>query len=212
VRDAAFTQSGAGLQVVPAAPERWPDIDELFERCPCRCQYWRLSSGEFSRASRDALSDCLRSQLEYPTPPGVLAYRDGKVVGWCGFGPRQEMERLVRSRTIPAIDDRPVWSIVCFLVRVGYRRQGVAGALLRGVIDTARDYGVETLEAYPVDPTGKRIDVAFAYVGTASMFESAGFHRVLETAARSAGLPRWLMRLDLAAAPAGEPRAGETRR
>jgi len=30
------------------------------------------------------------------------------------------------------------------------------------------------------------------------MFERAGFRRVLETAARSAGLPRWLMRLELA--------------
>jgi hypothetical protein len=29
------------------------------------------------------------------------------------------------------------------------------------------------------------------------MFEDAGFHRVLETNAQSARLPRWLMRLDL---------------
>jgi GNAT superfamily N-acetyltransferase len=107
------------------------------------------------------------------------------------------MERLVRSRTIPRLDDRPVWSIVCFLVRVGYRRRGVGRALLEGLIDYARAQGAPALEAYPVDPSGKRIDVAFAYVGTAGMFENAGFHRVVETAARSAGLPRWLMRLEL---------------
>ena len=45
----------------------------------------------------------------------------------------------------------------------------------------------------------KRIDVSFAYVGTAPMFEKAGFRRVVETSARSAGLPRQLMRLDLQA-------------
>ncbi len=35
--------------------------------------------------------------------------------------------------------------------------------------------------------------------GLTSTFEAAGFRGVLETAARSAGRPRWLMRLDLAA-------------
>jgi hypothetical protein len=61
------------------------------------------------------------------------------------------------------------------------------------------------LEAYPIDPSGKpdgkpgskRIDPSSAYVGTISMFEKEGFHRVVETAARSAGLPRWLVRLEL---------------
>ncbi len=43
----------------------------------------------------------------------------------------------------------------------------------------------------------RRIDTAFAFVGTASMFEHEGFQRVVETSARSAGLPRWLMRLEL---------------
>jgi GNAT superfamily N-acetyltransferase len=108
------------------------------------------------------------------------------------------MVRLVRSRTIPAVDDRPVWSIVCFLVRSGYRRRGVARALLQGAIACARGYGAPALEAYPVDPGGKRIDTAFAYVGTLAMFEQEGFRRVMETSARSAGLPRWLMRLELA--------------
>jgi GNAT superfamily N-acetyltransferase len=118
------------------------------------------------------------------------------------------MERLVRSRTIPALDDREVWAIVCFLVRVGERRRGVARVLLHGAIEYARAQGAPALEAYPVDPAGKRIDVTFAYVGTLPMFEQAGFRRVVETAARSAGLPRWLMRLELTA-PAGGSDDGE---
>jgi GNAT superfamily N-acetyltransferase len=126
-----------------------------------------------------------------------LAYLDNQIVGWCGFGPRSEMGRLVRSRTIPAVDGLPVWSIVCFLVRPGFRRQGVTRALLRGAIDCARKHGAPALEAYPVDPGGRRIDTAFAYVGILSMFEQEGFQRIVETSARSAGLPRWLVRLDL---------------
>ena len=191
--------------VVPATVERWTDIEELFAELPCWCQYWRVSASEYGRISKGEhherqlieRKNALRKQLECSTPPGVIAYLDGLVVGWCGFGPRSGMERLVRSRTIPAVDDRPVWSIVCFLVRPRYRRRGVARALLHGAIECARSYGATALEAYPVDPGGKRIDTAFAYVGMLPMFEQEGFRRVIETSARSAGLPRWLMRLEL---------------
>lgn len=199
------------ITVVPAMPERWADIEEIFAGTACWCQYWRVSAGEYGRGSSSEINgdrraerkDLLRNQLERRPPPGMLAYIDDRIVGWCGFGPRHMLERLVRSRTIPAVDQRPVWAIVCFLVRVGYRRRGVARALLQGTIEYARAQGAPALEAYPVDPGGKRIDVTFAYVGTLPMFEQAGFRRVIETSARSAGLPRWLMRLELAA-PSGD--------
>lgn len=195
------------ITVIPAAPEHWEDIQELFARTPCWCQYWRVPASEYGRASKAQLregllarrQEALRGQLERPTPPGVIAYIEGKIVGWCGFGPRPEMERLVRSRTIPAIDDIPVWSIVCFLVRTGYRRRGVARALLQGTIECARSHGAPALEAYPVDPAGERIDTASAYVGTLAMFEREGFQPVTETKARSTGLPRLLVRLELLA-------------
>jgi GNAT superfamily N-acetyltransferase len=193
------------ITTVPASPERWADVARLFEHVPCWCQSYRASAGDYGRVSKQELltralaqrQAALRQQVAGPTPPGVLAYVAGDVVGWCGVGPRQSFQRLVRSRTIPAVDERPVWSLVCFLVRTGYRRQGVARALLRGAIDTARAHGAPALEAYPVNPGGKRLSTSFAYVGTVAMFERAGFERVAETAARSAGLPRWLMRLAL---------------
>jgi len=94
-----------------------------------------------------------------------------------------------------------VWSIVCFLVRPGYRRKGVARALLRGAIEIARSHGAPALEAYPVDLSeqlgGKSIHTSDAYVCTIAMFEGEGFVRVMETSARSGGLTRWLVRLDL---------------
>ncbi len=193
------------ITVLPATPDRWLDIEELFARTPCMCQYWRMSSSEYGRHPEgqsidqwvDERRNALRRQVQGPTPPGVIAYLEGRVVGWCGLGVRQEMNRLARSRTIPAVDDLPVWSLVCFLVRTGYRRRGVARALLRGAIECARAYGAPALEAYPVDPGGKRIDTAFAYVGTLGMFEKEGFRKVMETSARSAGLTRWLVRLEL---------------
>lgn len=194
----------ATIRVVPASVEHWTDIEHLFAGSACWCQYWRLSSSEYGRTSKDTLEESvakhralLYQQLAHQPPPGMLAYVDDQIAGWCGFGKRSAMQRLVRSRTIPAVDDRPVWSIVCFLVRTGFRRRGVARALLQGVIEYARQNEAPALEAYPVDPAGKRIDVAFAYVGTMSIFEQAGFRRVRETSAHSAGLPRWLVRLEL---------------
>lgn len=199
------TQEENGITVVPATPERWEAIEDLFARNPCWCQYWRVSASEYGRITKEQLHDqilekrrnALRRQLEGPTPPGVVAYISERAVGWCGFGVRQAMERLARSRTIPAVDNRPVWSIVCFLVRTGYRRRGVARALLRGAIECAREHGAPALEAYPIDPMGAPVQPTSAYVGALSMFEAAGFRRVLETSARSAGLTRWLMRLEL---------------
>jgi GNAT superfamily N-acetyltransferase len=190
----------AEVIVVPAAPTHWPDVETLLggdEDRGCWCQYWRLSSAGYSARGSGGGPRLMRARLESAPAPGMIAYLDSAAIGWCGIGPRAEMERLARSRTIPRLDEKAVWSIVCFLVRVGYRRRGVARALLDGVIAYARDRGAAGLEAYPIDPEGRRVDVAFAYVGTTSMFERAGFRRVVETASRSAGRPRWLMRLDL---------------
>jgi GNAT superfamily N-acetyltransferase len=91
-----------------------------------------------------------------------------------------------------------VWATVCFMVRVGYRRRGVAKALLVGAVDFARQAGVPALEAYPVDPEGHRVSVTLGYVGFIPMFEAAGFQPIVETDDRSAHRPRILMRLELA--------------
>ncbi len=133
-----------------------------------------------------------------PSPaPGVIAYLDGEPVGWCGLGPRAAMPRLVDSRTIPRVDDVPVWSIGCFVVRTGYRRRGVTRALLDGAIAYAREHGAPGIEGYPIDPVGARVSTSFGFVGFTKTFEAAGFRRVVVTDGHSAGLPRWLMRLDL---------------
>ena len=204
------SQESHPITVVPATTEHWTDIQVLFANTPCWCQYYRVTSSEYGRSSRDQLfehwlaerKEALHRQLEGETPPGVLAYLGDTIVGWCGIGVRAEMGRLVRSRTIPKVDDRPVWSIVCFLVRPGYRRRGVARVLLRGAIETARSFSAPALEAYPVDPSeqpgNKPIHTSAAYVGTIAMFEQEGFQRVTQTTATSAGLTRWLVRLDLA--------------
>lgn len=187
--------------MVPATPDRWDDIARFFEEAHgelgCWCQYWRKSSSEYRNGGPGSGEANLRLQVQRGPTPGMLAYSDGELVGWLGLWPRQDFERLVRSRTIPKIDEKPVWSIVCFMIKVGHRRKGVSKALLEGAIEYGRQDGIRTLEAYPLDPEGTRVDVNFGYVGFTHMFEEAGFERILETDSKSARKTRWLMRLDL---------------
>ncbi|MEO8469911.1 MAG: GNAT family N-acetyltransferase [Chloroflexota bacterium] len=194
--------SAGDMEVLPATADRWPDVVTLLGGATergCWCQSWRGSAAArgFSgpAANRDALEDQITTG-EFA--PGLIAYHAGEPVGWCGLGPRAAMPRLVNSRTIPAADNLPVWSIGCFVVRVGHRRRGVARALLAGAVTYARSLGAPAIEAYPIDPAGARVSTSFGFVGFTSMFEAAGFERVLLTDAHSAGLPRWLMRLELA--------------
>ncbi|GAA2724435.1 GNAT family N-acetyltransferase [Cellulomonas aerilata] len=130
--------------------------------------------------------------------PGVLAYVDGDVAGWCSVAPRSTYRRLVHSRTIPHLDDQDPWSVVCFVVRPAYRRQGLLRALLAGAVDHARDHGAQVVEGYPVETGGTRVDVVAGYVGSVELFEDAGFHRAAPTTAHSGHRSRWLMRLELA--------------
>jgi GNAT superfamily N-acetyltransferase len=187
-------------EILPATIDRWSDVQAVLDgsgEIGCWCQAWR-GKDEVARAAGESRPETLRRQLKDGSPPpGYLAYLDGLPVGWVGIGVRTETPRLVNSRTIPAIDDLPVWSIGCFRIRTGYRRRGIATALLAGVIDAARAAGAPGVEAYPIDPGGRRVDPGFAFVGIASMFDAAGFRRVTMTDARSAGLPRQLVRLDL---------------
>ena len=126
--------------------------------------------------------------------PGLVAYRDGEAVGWVSVGPRDDYERLQHSKVLAPVDDKPVWSIVCFVVARAARGQGVARALLDAAVDYAREHGATLVEAYPVETDGERVPAAQAYKGTLGMFERAGFDVVERRRANSTSAPRPIVR------------------
>ena len=72
--------------------------------------------------------------------------------------------------------DPSVWAITCFVVRAGFRHQGVSRALVGATIGLARDAGASVLEAYPMKPApGKDITWGEMHVGALSSFLDAGF-------------------------------------
>ena len=184
----------------PVTPDRFEDFADVVNRTRranhCWCLSHRLRTAEIEALGGGSREQAVRRLSERDHPPGVVTYRDGVAVGWCNIGPRSEITRLAGSRLIRPVDDLPVWSIVCVVVRSGHRRQGVTAPLIEGAVAYAASHGAPAVEAHPVDPPG-RMDLTMAFVGTASMFRRAGFRIVGTTDAVASGLPRLVMRRDL---------------
>ena len=133
-------------------------------------------------------------------PPGLVAFDDdGRAVGWISLGPRDAYARITHSKVIPKIDDRPVWSVVCFAVSARARGRGVARTLLEAGVAFARSRGAVALEAYPVAiEAGEPIHAESAFTGTLPMFRRLGFEVVAERASDpSSRHPRVVVRLEL---------------
>jgi GNAT superfamily N-acetyltransferase len=121
---------------------------------------------EQNRASRSELILAAKAN-------GLVAYRLGRVVGWCHAAPKTEL------LNVPGERSGDVGAIVCFVVAPDQRRQGIATQLLDAALEHLRSRGMRTAEAYPwrgdVDPARW---VWAQYVGPLSMYEKAGFRIV----------------------------------
>ena len=199
-----LTKATRGVRIEPLSGETWAALADLFREGGdprwCWCQHWRLRSKDMAASKVPQLRERLRLQAESDEPPGLVAFDGERAVGWVSLGPRPSFERIVRSRVIPKIDDRPVWSIVCFAVSASARGRGVARALLDAAVAFARERGAEAVEAYPVaidDATPLHPDSAFT--GTLPMFQRAGFRVVADrTSDPSSSHQRVVVRRELA--------------
>ena len=190
------------LDIRPLTPDRLPDLALLFEQGGdpkwCWCAYFRIRGFDFSKGGkarhRAAMEAATDETAREGRAPGLVAYDGDEAVGWISIGPREDYERLAHSTVLKPLDDKPVWSIVCFVVGRSSRRAGVAKTLLDAGIDYARDQGATVLEAYPVEVApGERARPSDLYRGTLSMFERAGF-KVVERRPTPGGAPRPIVR------------------
>jgi GNAT superfamily N-acetyltransferase len=163
----------------------------------CWCLSHRLSAREITELGGGSREAAFRALCARENPPGVIGYDDGEPVGWCSIGPRSENTRLSQSRLIRPLDDVPVWSIICVVIRGGHRRRGYTTPLINGAVEYAATRGAPAVESYPVDPGSGRIDLTMAFVGTRAMFANAGFEVAGSTDAVASKLPRLVMRRTL---------------
>lgn len=165
----------------PVTVNEWPDMCELFKDCPfrgCWCMYWRTCRAEFDRGMKGGNQLAMQQLIENGTVPGLLAYRDEKPVGWVSIAPREDFTSLERSRTLKRIDDRAVWSIVCFLAAKPERGKGILASLISGAIQYAVQNGASIVEAYPLIPQESRNPGMSSYMGMLDSFIKLGFQEM----------------------------------
>ncbi len=193
------------LAIHPLTPDRLPALGDLFgDRGPasrCWCMYWRLGAAYRGRPPEANRADFAALVAQGP-PPGLLAYDGALAVGWCQLTPRDALPWLERAWRLARVDDAPVWSLSCLFVRPGYRRQGVATALIAAAVDAARRAGAAALEAYPLDAD---LTPSASHTGFASTFARAGFTEVARHVR-----PRPILRYDLKESAPTSLEEGET--
>lgn len=140
--------------------------------------YWRIGAA-YRKVSRDRNKAAFQEIVKRGPPPGLVAFDGDVAVGWCQLTPRDALAWLDLARHLKRVDQVPVWSISCFYVRVGYRRQGVTSTLISAALMTAKRAGAVAVEAYPLDADKTP---SASSTGYATTFERAGFkvaaHRV----------------------------------
>jgi len=175
------------LTVLPLTPGRWLDLEAVFASRGCSvargcwCMAYRRTGPQPPLPAGTRRADANRADLkalvDAGKSPGLIAYRGRIPVGWISLAPREEFARLKRSSVMKPVDDKPVWSVICFVVPGEHRGHGIAHALLRGAIDYARKRGATLIEAYPVDRAGRSSDDTL-WFGAKSMYDRVGFKEV----------------------------------
>lgn len=168
-----------------ASPDRWPDVEAVFgpngAYSNCWCTWWMLSGRAFDAATSQERQSLLEGLVTAGEEPGIVAYRDGKPVGWVAVGPRQRYARMMSPRAIvngPLDFEDPGWVVNCFFIQRGHRGEGIASRLLAAAVEFAFAGGASHVVGHPIDTDIDRRGPAALYVGTLRMFLDAGFTEV----------------------------------
>jgi GNAT superfamily N-acetyltransferase len=164
----------------PLTLDLWAAFDDLFGEHGavggCWCMYWRIGN-EYRKRPHDANKADFYELVRKGPPPGLLAFKNDLAVGWCQLTPRDALPWLDQTWRLKRVDDVPVWSLSCFYVRKGYRRHGVASALITAALDVAKCAGAPALEAYPLDAS---LTPSASSTGYISTFKRLGFRIVAQ--------------------------------
>lgn len=177
----ARLESIGAVEIHDLTPERTGDYLEFFDHeafrdypawraCYCHESH-RTEPDDGTRTAVENRRDMIEL-IEQGKVTALLAYADGKPVGWCNYGETTALGGVMQRFKLEAADHRGVGSISCFIIAAQYRRHGIATRLLGTAVERLRDRGLTTVEAYPA----RDDDSAQGnYRGTLAMYEDAGF-------------------------------------
>ncbi len=177
------------VTVEDVTPDRVADYQAFFDRdafrdfpgwqsCYCMETHRTQTDEEWAvRAAADNRRD-MSTAIKNGAVTALLAYADGKPVGWCNYGETTRLNGVMHRFGLNVAEQQGVGSLACFVIAAPYRNHGVATALLEVALDRLRARGVRIAEAYPV----KEMTSAQAnYRGPLSMYTAAGFEPYRET-------------------------------
>ena len=119
---------------------------------------------------------------------GTIVYCGSDPVGWCQFGPSEELPRIDRKRGYRPTTPH-AWRVTCLFIAPGHRRSGLAKFAVKESVRAMKKAGVRAVEAYPVE--GER-SASLLWSGTPKLFEEAGFSK-----AGPLGKGSWIYTLQL---------------
>jgi len=181
--------TGAGRYRIAALDEStWPAFADLVDRnggifggCWCMGFHSEERGGTSSKREQKL------ARVRAGTAHAALVFEGGACVGWCQFGPPDELPRIKNRKVYEqGLTTLPDWRIACCYVGKGHRRAGVATAALRGALDLIADLGGGIVEGYPEDAAS--VPAGFLYNGALSTYEQSGFEHD-----RKIGKHRWVV-------------------
>jgi GNAT superfamily N-acetyltransferase len=204
-----------GFIVRPLEEATWPDFARLVEKhngvwggCWCMAFHPEGVGGTRSPTQNRTDKEC---RVREGRAHATLVYDGAACVGWCQFGPADELPRIKHQRAYrDGLAALPDWRITCFFVDRAYRGQGVAAAALQGALNEIARLGGGTVESYPEAVEDRSVSSSFLHNATVALFEREGFAR-----SRRLGKNHWVVTrtVDRAAgeSPAAMARAAATR-
>jgi len=112
----------------------------------------------------------------------ILVYEGETPIGWCQYGPREELPRIDAGRSYRKVgapaDGEKLWRVTCFYVDREFRGKGVAKFALKAALESIRKQGGGVVEAYPVVSKKMAAVPEWRWFGTPGMFRDEGFRRV----------------------------------
>ncbi len=103
---------------------------------------------------------------------GYLAFHDEQPVGWCNVNKRENYQSLLKYYNLDVKPEEKACSLVCFLVRPEYRRQGIAGRMLERISSDYSKLGYDFIEVYPAKGD---LSAEGLYRGPIALYERNGF-------------------------------------